>query len=131
MLAAVRPAIGLRIESNRQRGQHSIQVAHDVVVREAKDAEAELALHSRIAAEIDLTVVCFAIQFDCQPLHGAEEVHNTPSDHFLTAKLVAEQLLPAQGRPEASLRFGGIGAHLAGPFEQNPARDATTPNPLL
>ena len=131
MLAAVRPAIGLRIESNRQRGQHSIQVAHDVVVREAKDAEAELTLHSRIAAEIDLTVVCFAIQFDCQPLHGAEEVHNTPSDHFLTAKLVAEQLAPAERLPQPLLRFRRVVAHLTHASKQNFARGAITPNPLL
>ena len=125
------PAIRLRIERNLQRGEYPIEVPHHVLVGKADDVETKVPLHSRVSREVNLALVRFAVEFDCKPLHRAEEIDDAPSEHFLTAELVAEQLFAPQSGPQALFRLGGVVAHLAGSLEQDLASDAITPNPLF
>ena len=131
VLATAGPAVRPSIQSNLQRGEHAVSVAHHIRIREAQTVEAKLAAHLPIAAQVGVAIVSIAIQFNDQALRRAEQVDDAETDYRLTSEFVAEEAAGPQLHPEAPLGFGGTPTHLGRAFQQYLACDATTPNPLL
>jgi hypothetical protein len=85
-------------DSQQDRGQHSVNIAHDVLVGHMQNAETEPPQRC-VAATISLDIMRFAIDFNDQSLLRAHKIGNEWSDICLPAKFVTLKLRVAQLLP--------------------------------
>ena len=126
----VQPAIRLTIKRDLERGENSVQVAHDLFVGEAEHAEAGPPSQFGIAPLVAAGIMRIAINFDSERLGRTEKVHDALTDQCLAAELETMEPAGAKLHPEPPFRLGQVRTHLRGATKQKrPA--STTPNPLL
>ena len=131
MVSSPRPPIALLCQRFGQRDQHSVTVAHHFLVREPQSPATGRAQQPGIAQPVPAGIMSIAIKFDHQALGRTEKIDNPVADNSLPPKLVSGEPAAPQFHPQLALRFGQVPAHGSGAAQEELARDATTPNPLL